>query len=65
MIAESTLNRQNRQHSGKTDESKLVLKQSFKCKHETKERTLSLNATTARNLLFPKMIQHNIMYLDS
>ena len=56
MIAESTLNRQNRQHSIKTDESKLVLKQSFKCRHETKERTLSLNATTARNLLFPKML---------
>ena len=48
--------RQNRQHSVKTDESKLVLKQSFKSKHKTKERTLSLNATTARNLLFPKMI---------
>ena len=53
MIAESTLNRQNRQNSVKTDASKLVLN---KCKHETKERTLSLNATTARNLLFPKML---------
>ena len=56
MMAKSNLNRQNRQHSVKTDESKLVLKQSFKSKHKTKERTLSLNATTARSLLFPKML---------
>ena len=72
MIANSTLNRQNKQHSVKTDETKLVLKQrcimfaqNINIKQKKELCLWTLNATTARNILFPKMLEHNTMYLDS